>query len=409
MDKWLRSPWFIRAISLILALLLYASINLDDGQSSSDSIFLEGNDKIAAMNNIPLQVKMNEEKYVVKEVPSSVTVTVEGPNSVVTRTVMQKTFEAYIDLEGLELGPQTVPIQTQGISNQLSVSIDPQEVNVVLEKRSSKEFQVGVDYIHRDTIKEGYQLGTPEVSPAQVDIIGSETEVSKVSLVKAIVDVQNAESDITKKESPVKVYDEQGNELNVVVEPSTVKVTVPLLPPSKEVPVTFEPKGELAKGYRLVGIEPVPEFIAVYGSQDALKGVSAFVDIEVDVSDLKEDTTLDVDLPLPDGIETMKPETVGAKVDVEQITEKTFNDVTINVNNLESSKNLTFITPEQQVIDLTLTGTKEELENITKEDFEVFIDVGQLVNGEANVPIEVNGPESIEWQTSNDEALIRIE
>lgn len=409
MDKWLRSPWFIRAISLILALLLYASINLDDGQSSSDSIFLEGNDKIAAMNNIPLQVKMNEEKYVVKEVPSSVTVTVEGPNSVVTRTVMQKTFEAYIDLEGLELGPQTVPIQTQGISNQLSVSIDPQEVNVVLEKRSSKEFQVGVDYIHRDTIKDGYQLGTPEVSPGQVDIIGSETEVSKVSLVKAIVDVQNAESDITKKESPVKVYDEQGNELNVVVEPSTVKVTVPLLPPSKEIPVTFEPKGELAKGYRLVGIEPVPEFIAVYGSQDALKGVSAFVDIEVDVSDLKEDTTLDVDLPLPDGIETMKPETVEAKVDVEQITEKTFNDVTINVNNLESSKNLTFITPEQQVIDLTLTGTKEELESITKEDFEVFIDVGQLVNGEANVPIEVNGPESIEWQTSNDEALIRIE
>ncbi|WP_345244486.1 CdaR family protein [Pontibacillus salipaludis] len=409
MDKWLRSPWFIRAISLMLALLLYASINLDDGQTSSDSIFLEGNDKIAAMNNIPLQVKMNEEKYVVKEVPSSVTVTVEGPNSIVTRTVMQKTFEAYIDVEGLELGSQTVPIQTQGISNQLSVSIDPQEVTVVLEKRSSKEFPVGADYIHRDTIKEGYQLGTPEVAPNQVDIIGSETEVSKVSLVKAIVDVQNAESDITKKESPVKVYDEQGNELNVVVEPSTVKVTVPLLPPSKEVPIALKAKGDVAEGYRLVSIEPLPDQVAVYGSQDALKGVSAFADVEVDITDLKEDTTIEIDLPLPDGIETIKPKTIEAKVNVEQITEKTISDVEINVNNLDSGKNLTFITPEQQVIDLTLIGTKQELETITKEDFEVFIDVGQLVNGEANVPVQVNGPESIEWQTSNDEALIRIE
>ncbi|WP_160850090.1 CdaR family protein [Pontibacillus yanchengensis] len=409
MDKWLKSPWFIRIISLLLAILLYASVNLDDGASQSNSILPEGNKEVTTMNNIPLQVYMNDEKYVVEGVPQNVTVTVEGPNTVVTKTITQKNFDVFIDLQELEPGTHTVPIEHRGISNQLSVFVEPEEVEVSLEERSSKAFDVEIDFMNRDKIGDGFEIGDPTVEPEKVEITGSKSEIDKVSLVKAIVDVSEASESISKKDAPVKVYDQQGNELNVFVEPSSVKVSAPIIPPNKEVPLSIQTEGELPEGYSVNSIKANPNKVRVFGSSEQLESIKTIDNMTIDLSTIKADKTLDMDVTVPNKANKVEPSTVQVEVDIEESTTKTFENSKVNVQNLQENQTITFIEPEDQTIDLTLIGTAKELENVNQDQFEAYINVEQFVEGEFSVPIEVNGPAKVKWELSNKEAQVRIE
>ncbi|KGP70907.1 YbbR-like domain-containing protein [Pontibacillus yanchengensis] len=409
MDKWLKSPWFIRVISLILAILLYASVNLDDGASQSSSILPEGNKEVTTMNNIPLQVYMNDEKYVVEGVPQNVTVTVEGPNTVVTKTITQKNFDVFIDLQELEPGTHTVPIEHRGISNQLSVFVEPKEVEVSLEKQASKAFGVEIDFMNRDKIEDGFEIGDTTVEPGEVEVTGSQSEIDKVSLVKAIVDVSGANESISKKDAPVKVYDQQGNELNVFVEPSSVKVSAPLIAPNKEVPLSIQTEGELQEGYSINSVKANPNKVRVFGPNEVIDSIDTIDNMTVDLSKINEDKTLDIDVPVPDKVNKVEPSTIQVEVDIEESTTKTFESRNVNVRNLQENQTITFIEPEDQTIDLTLIGTANELENVNQDQFEAYINVEQFVEGEFSVPIEVNGPSEFKWELSNKEAQVRIE
>ncbi|QHE50736.1 YbbR-like domain-containing protein [Pontibacillus sp. HMF3514] len=410
MDKWLKSPWFIRVLSFLLTLLLFASVNLDEGNTRSDSTFFsEGNNELATMNNVPLQVYMDETKYVVKNVPENVTVTVEGPNSVVTKTIRQKNFDVFIDLEDLEAGTHTVPIQASGLANQLSVYIQPENIQITLEERLTETFGVETDFMNRKSIEDGYTIDDPTVTPREVQVTGSKSEVSKVSLVKAIVDVTGKSETFTKKEAPVKVYDEQGNELNVFVEPSSVKVKVPIVSPHKEVPVEFQTQGELQDGLSLKSITANPSSVEVYAPNDVLDKIESLNNISVDLSQVTKDTMLTLDVPMPSKANRVEPKKVEAIVDVENTIEKTVNNVELEVENLQQDQSITFITPEDQTINITVTGTESSLADLSAEDFTAFIDVQDAETGESSVPIEVDGPENLDWQLSNEEAQIRIE
>lgn len=410
MDKWLKSPWFIRVLSFLLTLLLFASVYLDEGNTRSDSTFFsEGNSELATMNNIPLQVNMDEEKYVVKNVPESVTVAIEGPNSVVTKTMRQKNFDVFVNLEDLQPGTHTVPIQASGLANQLSVHIEPENIEISLEERLTEAFQVETDFINRQSLEEGYSIGEAKVNPGEVEITGSQSEVSKVSLVKAIVSVAGENETFMKKEAPVKVYDEQGNELNVFVEPSTVQVEVPIIPPHKEVPVEIQPQGELPEGLSLNSIQAEPSSVQVYAPNDVLENINSINHSGIDLSQIQEDTTLTLDVPLPSNASKVEPTTIEAIVDIENTIERTLNNVEVVVENLQEDQSITFINPEDQTVNITLTGSESALENISVEDFNVSIDVQDVEDGESSIPIEVEGPENLDWQLSNEEADVRLE
>ncbi|MFC0523801.1 YbbR-like domain-containing protein [Pontibacillus salicampi] len=409
MDRWLKNPWFIRVLALILALLLYASVNLDETTTETGSILPEGNKELTSMNNIPLQVYMNDEKYVIEGVPQNVTVTVEGPNSEVTKTVRQKNFDVYVDLENLEPGTHTVPIEHRGISNQLSVYMQPEEVEVTIEEKSQASFNVDIDFVNRGSMEEGFEVGDPKVEPANVQVTGSKTEVAKVSLVKAIVNLSGASEDISIKDAPVKVYDQQGNELNVFVEPNTVQVDAPIVPPSTEVSLDIQTKGDLPEGLSIESITANPEKVNVFGPSDTLGDISVIDGITVDLSTISEDTTLDVDVPVPENATKVEPGSVKVKVDVEETAEKTVNDVNLEVRNLSENQNITFLDPESKSVNLTIQGTKQELEAIEKDQFEAYVNAEDAEAEEAELPIEVKGPDNVKWNMSTEKARVRIE
>ncbi|MBA2176571.1 hypothetical protein H0266_16915 [Halobacillus locisalis] len=322
MDNWFRSVWFIRIISLILAGLLWVTVNVDDNMDSDSLFFNDSSSDMEVMDNVPLEIRFDSEEYVVSGLPQEVSVTVEGPASAVTPVVRQENFEVFVDLNGYGPGTHEVSLQHSGISNQLAVTIEPKVIEVTIEEKVSENFSVNVDYINESKLSSDLVLGEAEASPAEVQITGSESAVDRVASVKAIIDVGAAAETIENQEAPVKVYDNQGNELNVLVDPNAVEVTVPVVERSKQVPVQLTAIGGAPEGIIVNGLSTETQQVTLYGPEEVLAEIEALSEVEVDITEITEDQTIDVDLPVPQGVTKVDPKTIKVMIDVDQVGEE---------------------------------------------------------------------------------------
>ncbi|RWZ50128.1 hypothetical protein EQV77_17790 [Halobacillus fulvus] len=318
MDNWIKSVWFIRVISLLLAGLLWVTVNVDDNMDSDSLFFNDTSTDTEVIDNVPLEIRFDSEEYVVSGLPQEVSVAVEGPPSAVTPVVRQQNFTVYADLNGLGPGVHEVSLQHSGISNQLAVTLEPKNIEVTIEEKVTEEFSVDVDYLNESSLDENLQLGDGTVDPTNVTITGSSSVVDRVAQVKAIIDVQGADQSIEGQEAPVKVYDNQGNELNVLVEPTSVNVSVPISRRSKEVGVAFAQEGEAPEGVTVDSITSETQQVTVYGPGDLLDGLEQLPEIPIDVTEVTEDQTVEVDLPLPDGVTAVEPETIDVEINIQE-------------------------------------------------------------------------------------------
>ncbi|SDJ79329.1 CdaR family protein [Salimicrobium halophilum] len=316
MDKWLRSTWFIRILSLFLAVLMWASVS-SENTSDSESFFLNGNSTDQELvENIPVDIRLDDEELVVSGVPQVANVTLEGPTSQIAPVARQQNFTLYVELNELGPGRHEVPIQHSGISSQIQVSTEPQTVEVTIERRVSHSFEASVDFINENQLQEGWEIGEPVIEPASVEITGAASVLSQVAVVKSIVNLSGVESSIEGKEAPVKVYDEEGNELNVIVEPSTVSIDVPVSRSQKAVPVTFQAEGDVANGANVNTITSSVEQVTIYGPRGVLNDINQVSGVPVDTEGLNETTTREVKIDLPDGVTAIEPKTAEVQIEI---------------------------------------------------------------------------------------------
>ncbi|GEN46407.1 hypothetical protein AHA02nite_21830 [Alkalibacillus haloalkaliphilus] len=412
MDNWIKSPWFTRIVSLFLAILLYTTVAIDEANTSrSNDIFLPtGSSDVETMENVPLQVDLEEDDYVVRGVPDTVNVTVEGPRSVITQTVRQRNFDVFIDLNDLGPGQHEVDVLHAGISSQLSVYIEPRTVDITIEERSTVSFPVEVDFFGHDELGETDAFASePVVAPEEVDITGSSAEVDRIAMVKAIVSLTDLAEDGVINDAPIRVYDAQGNELSVYVDPSTVSVEADVSINDKRYPLTYELSGELDDSLVLQGVNLNPVSATLYGSLERLDEINMLEPLEIDLSEIEETTILEVDVPVPSGVTRAEPETAEVEVAVEEAIEDTLDDVEIEVDNLEDNQEITFIDPEEALIDVNVIGTQDDLDDLSSDNIRVWIDVDGQVEGEFYADLQLDGPEGIRLSTEEERVRVRIE
>lgn len=79
MDKLFQSKWAIRVISLVLALTLYFFVNIEANTEQNDSRLDQGTTtETQILDEVPVDIKIDAENYVVSGVPETVSVTLEG-------------------------------------------------------------------------------------------------------------------------------------------------------------------------------------------------------------------------------------------------------------------------------------------------------------------------------------------
>lgn len=409
MDEWLKKPWVIRIVSLALAVLLFTAVSLDENteQSSSPSDFFGSSEETQILEDVPVSVKIDQEKYVVSGVPQIVSVELEGSNSVVTSTATQRNFEVYLDLQGLKAGTYVVPFQSSGISNSLDVYIEPKEVEVYIEERATNEFSVEVDSINKDKIAAGFELGDVSANPSKVKITSSKSIMERVATVKAFVNVENVDESFEAEEVPIKVYDNQGNELSVRVEPTTVDIAVTVNNPNKVVPIEIETTGETKDGVKVDSITPDTQEVRVYAPESVLADIESISTKAINLSGIEEGTTMEVELNIPEEVRKIGMDTV--KVTIEVIRTSSFDGVPIQAENLDDNLSLTFLEPTGGQLSIVATGKEDQISKLSLEDFKATIDVSDLQEGEYEVPIVIEGPDGISFEPALEQVSIQIE
>ncbi|WP_339230436.1 CdaR family protein [Oceanobacillus sp. FSL K6-2867] len=390
MDNWFKSKWFVRLASLAFAVFLYIFVNVTVNSSHSDPTFSGRSEQTQKLDDVPVEIKIDEENYVVSGVPEFVTVSLQGNPGNLTPLVFQRNFDVFVDLQGLEEGEHVVELE-HNISRDLTVFIEPKTITVTIEERASEQFSVVADFINEDKMAPGYELTDYTLEPAEVTITSSRSIIDQIGIVKAYVNLEGLDGSINNRELPVNVYDTQGNELTVRVEPENIQISAEVDNPSKSVPVSVETTGKMPEGYALNSISANVDEVEIFSTSEVLEGISELSTEAIDLSEITESGTIDAQLSLPDGVNVPDMETIEVTVDVEQ--SRVFEGLAIEEEGLQDGQTVTYIEPEAAEMDVTVTGDEADIKELTAEDIRIFIDLSDLEPGEHQVPIEIEGPD----------------
>ncbi|MFK4996633.1 YbbR-like domain-containing protein [Bacillus sp. N9] len=308
MDKFMESPWFMRLIALLLAILLFFTANdLMNKESRTTPNGMESNDT-DTITDIPLEVIYDTENLVVSGVPQTVDVKIEGQRRFVEATKRQRDFSVYIDLSDVEIGKHRVPILYKDVSEKLKVTIVPQYVDISLQERVTEEFKVEAEF-NRGILAEGFEAEKPEINPKTVKVTGAKDVIEKVTYVKATIDTSGLINDTIKKEALVTVLDQNLNKLDVIVEPSSVLVTIPVTNPRKNVPVKINRTGTPPSDIEIITVSTNTPEVVIFGRTEILQSINE-IEVSIDVSGITEDTEIEVPIKAPSGLNKLTPETI---------------------------------------------------------------------------------------------------
>lgn len=404
MDKFMDNPWFIKGIALVLAVLLYSAVPDSDGKTSE--INVPGENTSATIENIPVKAYYDTENLVVSGIPDTVEVTIEGPMPNVQSAKALKNFEVFVDLTNTKIGNQKVKFEVRDLSDKLKATINPSSITVSIQEKVTKEFKVEAEF-NSALIEEGYTAGQPTVEPNKVKITGARNVIDRITYVKATIDGREPFNESITREAQVRVLDKELNKLEVTVEPETVEVTIPIKNTSKTVPINILEKGDPPAGVTIEAIELDVKEAVVSGDEEVIKDTEN-VRVEVDVSKITDNTTLTLPVIISNGITKVSPQTVKATVTVKKEDQKTVSSIPINIRGLTAPYDAVINDPANRAVNLLVFGPSGVVTGLGPKDFNIFIDLSGLSEGNHDVNIHVEGPPEINWTPDKSSAKITI-
>ncbi|MCR6104937.1 YbbR-like domain-containing protein [Salipaludibacillus agaradhaerens] len=396
MDNWFNRNWFIKLSSLVIAIMLFLMVNMDGTPNQPGGIpgITDGS---RVMEEVALTVYYDEENYVLTEAPETVQVTLRGPQNILTLAqVTQPQQEVYVDLTDKEQGVYYERVQHSGFPSDLTLSIVPMTVRVTIQEKQTVSFPVEVELINEGQMEEGYVVGTPEVTPSTVDITAAQGMIEQIVSAKAVIDLSSRDSSFEESVAVI-FYDENGNDLELNADPPAVEVSVPVTSPNKEVPVRLGREGQLPDGMAIDTVRLNPENVTIYGPVEVINDIT-FVDLpNIDLSEISGDETFELEVPLPDGVESVSPETVTVDIEVTEEEEREFSDFSIDVEGLEDNQSIEITSPDNGQFDLIVNGSSTLLGRLERSELQALLDVDGLEAGEHEANIEISGPQNLRF------------
>lgn len=336
-----------------------------------------------------LNVQSLERQGLVIMSPESAKVNVEitGKKKEVDK-VLASNIYAEVDLSGYGEGQVRVPISVKLLNNTADVSvsnISPQEVLFTLEKTIPKEITITPETIGE--LDEKYVVGDIVSEPETIIIRGPRSWVNEVDKAVATVDVTNKTKDFTDT-VPIKLLNGEGEEVvGVEKEPSFAKLTVPILQ-TKDLPVELVIEGDTPENISITNILVNPSTVTVKGHEE----INSLTKIEtkpVDVNQLLDVNTIEVELDLPEGVELLDPNIkVVVTYTLEETVEKSFQYKVSEMEILNLSRDLKLDDESlNKTVTVTIKGLKANLDNVDKNDLTPSVDLRDLGEGTHQVTL----------------------
>ncbi|MBC7342621.1 MAG: hypothetical protein H5U02_09285 [Clostridia bacterium] len=249
--------------------------------------------------DVPLEVRQLADNLVVAQKPSRVQVRVQGKGGTVDH-VLPREIQAYLNLGGVHLGANTVPVQVTVPPSLKLVAVEPAQAEVIIDQKASRP--VEVELVAKGKVAAGVQAAEPVLSPSQVTVSGPEAVLSQVQRIVAEVDLSGRNQDF-RGEVPLRAQSKNGQYLDEWVEitPATASVWIPIVAeqPSRVLPVRVQVSGQVAPGYQVQRILVSPQTVVVFGPQNVLDQLLAINTEPIDISGAKRTITQEVKLQVP--------------------------------------------------------------------------------------------------------------
>lgn len=426
MDKLIDNPWILRITALILAILLFFTVKPEEKDDANTFSGIK-----EETLEMPLNVRYDNNNFVVTGEPETVIVKIKGPMGIVVSAKQAKSFETYIELKNKTIGAHKVKVKVSGLSDKLDYTVEPKTVNVNVEERVSKQVKVEPQ-ITQQQLATGHYVVAAAADPQTVTVTGAADDVNQIAYVKAIVPGSDIDKSLD-RDVRVKAFDAGWNALNVSFSPRLVHVTVDVGEYHKTVPIVVKQKGTPADDVNITAMKPEKSTITLYGPKQQVEAIDA-LDVTVDVSDVIAATTKTVDVVLPAGvtyasdaklnidIQTSESVSEDEQADSEeeakdaaeeeqqaQLDQKTLKNVPINVLNFDpDAYTIEFVSPNPGTVTLNIEGDKAAIEKLSAEDFNVSVEVEDVSEGTQTMPIRIEAPEGIKATASETSAKVKF-
>ncbi len=272
-------------------------------------LFISLNPKITnKIYNIPVKVVNSSslKKNGLVLLPSqkfSVNLTVEGRASDIYN-LNAENFEIFLDLSLHEFrkGENVVRTYTRSIPSNISI-IKPNELDVKILVDEFVEKRVYVDKAIEKSNEEGFYSFNPIITPEYVIVSGASEFVYSVDKAVVTSNFENLKQD-TYQSLKVKFLDKEGNNINesLDVYPDIVEMYI-MVRATKDVEVDVSFENNLKEGLKLDSIEVIPKQITIIGTEDTISNINKISTEKLDLSDIEENSILEIPLKIPNGIE----------------------------------------------------------------------------------------------------------
>lgn len=357
-------------IALVAAICLWAYVLGDDSSSYSDTI------RNVPINYINAQTLEENGLVVLESSAETVNITYTGQRTVKNK-VKEKDFKVTADLEGLKEGDNTVKLVVEKPENVEVKSISIQKVIVTVDILAEEEKPVNV--VITNQTSDDSEPYIVQVSSETAKIRGAKTLVDSVVALNAPLDASKVGNSLKSLSIELIPVDGRGSKVeNVTPEYDNVSVTAIMhnkKTVSLNVPVIGNENTYINRDISL------PKTITIKGTDENLSRVGSVNCRPIDVSDIFEDTTVDIEPILPEGIEAAaNSQNLKARIIVTGVATRTF-DFTENDIVLEGVGENSILTVENVNVKVSVSGNTEVVDQITKDDFRLYANVEGLAPG----------------------------
>lgn len=404
MDKWLRNTNVVRIVALVIGIMLWVVVHMEETNISGNTALRE---RVETINNVSITTKYDETHYFISSMnPANVQVILKGKESALKKVTASNAYQIVLDLTQVGKGDHQVTLAPVGIPSDVDVEIVPRTVHVMIEELQMKEVPVVINV--KGTPAAGLKAGQPIVKPGKVYITAQTSKLDQIENVRGEVSVDKAQSAVT-KQVRLQAFDKEGKEVTLIINPSVVDVEVPITSPFQTIPLQLKVSGELPAGYAIAMITQTPDKVTVYGAQDVVDRLEFYQGPQLSLQDLKETKDFALDIPLRNKVTQLDPAKVTVHVEVVPSITKAMENVPITIIGQNENYVTSVTQPAAATLNITVEGAPAIIDQLKVGDIQAILDVSNLPPGKHELKVTLNMPSFVKLGLPQDvKALVEI-
>lgn len=381
------SKWIYILLSILLAVMFWFYVRVDQDPPQTSWFY-----------NVPVEVVgssvLTRQGLTVSSISQrTVNLQIKASASVLdTLTRNRKDFTVSLDVSKCTEGENKLaysPNWPVNVNEENVTTVDrkPESISVTVEKLYTNSFQV--EFQLKGKVADGYQAGTPAISPETVIVSGPVEQVSQVSKVVAILEEEELNERFA-GDLPLVLLNSGGEELtglDVSLDADYAYVVLPVVV-VKEVPLTVNFLSGGGATEEDVEWSMDMDSITVSGAEADMDKLTEISVGSVDLSKVVGTNSFTFPVELDPSLENVTGiTTVTVTVTINGLSTRTFDVDNIQLANIPDSYHAT---AETQVRTVVVRGREEDLANIDVSQLRIVADMSNITSiGTYSVPVKV--------------------